>query len=366
MANNIRFSIRPMKKSESAAVRRLINRSFPLLQRLFVTLRGRDVLIAHQGDQILGGVVLKTFYLPGKGKGGLVEWFFSAPEARGQGIGQNLLDAALKFFKKKGADEVFAIIEGNNTSSANIFASREFSFLSPGEQLRRYRFSLFLLWLYTFHYIAVGHFLWARPAAPRPGSPAGQWIGNLLISAFIALLAKWRIGGFSGLETEVFLAVPISFLIIFGVREAAMRLAAKIQGLPVRYRVWESGLFFNILLALFFGWFFPVPGSIYPRKEGWKYREHTRSRGVTALAGAVAVVLLAWAVPLYQLLLGGTPGQTLTTFATLAFMVAFFDIALPFFPFNGYNGRRLWDWNIISWVFPALATLLILLFSGQS
>lgn len=360
MAAYTRFSIRPMKKNESAAVRKLISRSFPLLQRLFVTLRGRDILIAHQGDQILGGVVLKTFYLPGKGKGGLVEWLFSAPEARGQGLGQELLEAALKYFKKKGTAEIFAIIEGNNTSSANIFASREFSPLSPGEQLCRYRFSIFLLWLYTFHYIDVGHFLWVRPAATKPGSPAGQWVGNLLVSAVIALLAWWRIGNFSGLEREVLLAVPISFLIIFGVREAAMRLAAKIRGLKVRYRVWESGLFFNIFLALFFGWFFPVPGSIYPREDGWKYREHTRSLGVTALAGALAVVLLAWAVPLYQLLLGGMIDQTLTTFAMLAFMVAFFDIVLPFFPFNGYNGRRLWDWNIFSWIIPALMVALLL------
>ncbi len=360
MTNYSRFSIRPIKKNDHAAVRKLINRSFPLLQRLFVILRGRDIFVAHQGDQILGGIVLKTFYIPGRGKGGLVEWLFSAPEARGHGVGQSLLDAALKFFKKKGANEVFAIIEGNNTNSANIFASREFSLLSPGEQLRRYRFSLLLVWLYTFHFIDIGHFLWVRPAASRPDFPAGQWIGNLMFSALIALLAWWRIGGFAGLKTEVLLAVPLSFLVIFGVREAAMRLAAKIQGLPVRYRVWESGLLFNMLLALFFGWFFPVPGSVYPRQEGWKYREHMRSLGVTALAGALAVVLLAWAVPLYQLL-GGTPGETLITFATLAFMVAFFDIALPFFPFSGYNGRRLWDWNIFSWIIPAV--LVVLLFT---
>jgi GNAT superfamily N-acetyltransferase len=359
MSNLERISIRTMKKSESPAVRTLINRSFPLLQRLFVSLRGRDILVAHQGDQILGGVVLKTFYIPGRGKGGLVEWIFCAPEARGRGAGESLLDAALKFFKKKSAAEIFAIIEGNNTSSTNIFASRDFSPLSPGEQLRRYRFSLPLVWLYTFHYIDVSHFLWARPAASRRDCPLGQWIGNLLVSALIALLAWWRIGGFTALKTEALLAVPLSFLAIFGVREAVMRLAAKFQGLPVRYRVWESGLFFNLLLALFFGWFFPVPGNIYPREEGWKYRERARSLGVIALAGALAVVLLAWAVPLYRLLLGGVPDETLSTFATLAFMVAFFDIALPFFPFSGYNGRRLWDWNIFGWVIPAVMVALL-------
>jgi GNAT superfamily N-acetyltransferase len=359
MTNHTRFSIRPMKKSENAAVRRLIDRSFPLLQRLFVTLRGRDVWVAHSGDQILGGVVLKTVYIPGRGKGGLVEWIFSAPEARGSGIGQGLLDTALKFFKKKGVAEILAIIEGNNTASANIFASREFSPLSPGEQLRRYGLSIFLVWLYTFHYIDVGHFLWARPAATRRDFPAGQWIGNLLISAMIALLAWWRIGGFTGLETEVLLAVPLSFLVIFGVREAAMRLAARFQGLPVRYRVWESGLFFNILLALFFGWFFPVPGSVYPREEGWKYRECARALGVTALAGALAVIALAWAVPLYRLLPGGEPHNIFNIFANLAAMVAFFDIALPFFPFSGYNGRRLWNWSIVSWVISALMVALL-------
>ncbi|HOL18061.1 MAG TPA: GNAT family N-acetyltransferase, partial [Bacillota bacterium] len=296
---------------------------------------------------------------PGKGKCGHVEWLITAPEARGSGVGQSLLDAAIKLLQKKKVAEIFAVIDGHNIASANLFASRDFSLLSPGEQLRRYRFNLLLLWLHTFHYMDVGHFLWARPASPGQGSAAGQWFGNLVASIIIALLARWRLGGFASLPAEVMAATALSFVIIFGAREAAMQLTARLRGLKARYRAWESGLFFNLILALLFGWFFPVTGSIYPGEEKWRCREHKRSLGPAALAGALAVLLFAWAVPFYYLVLGGEPHPLLDTFATLAFMIAFFDIALPFFPFSGYNGRRLWDWNIMSWVIPAVLVALL-------
>ena len=127
-------------------------------------------------------------------------------------------------------------------------------------------------------------------------------------------------------------------MIIFGARDAAMQL---LPGCAPGATGLGPGLF-NLILALLFGWFFPVTGSIYPGEEKWRCREHKRSLGPAALAGALAVLLFAWAVPFYYLVLGGEPHPLLDTFATLAFMIAFFDMALPFFPFSGFNGRRLW------------------------
>jgi hypothetical protein len=38
-----------------------------------------------------------------------------------------------------------------------------------------------------------------------------------------------------------------------------------------------------------------------------------------------------------------------------------FDIAMPFFPFVSFNGRRLWDWNKIVWAVLAIAAVAVFL-----
>ncbi|MEW5785954.1 MAG: GNAT family N-acetyltransferase [Bacillota bacterium] len=364
MEKNVLIKVRPIKKGEQPLIRRMLNRSFPFLTRLFVTFRGRDILVAEGNGKPLGGVILKSFYLPRRGKGGLVEWIFTAPEARGCGAGQKLLDAALKHFKQKKIAEVFAIIEGNNTDSINIFVSREFHILSPGQQLKRYGLNILPVWINTFHYMDVGHFLYVRPAEPQKDAPALQWWSGLLVSALIALLAMWRLNNFAQLDRRALTAVPLCFALVLGGREITMRLAAWLQGLKVRFRVWESGFFLNTLLAVFFGWFFPVPGSVYPRETGWKYREHAEKLGWVALAGSFFLLPAAWAVPVYRLL-GNEPGYNLDIFAYIALFTAFFDLVLPFFPFSGYNGRRLWNWHPLIWLIPAVAVVVLFFVIGS-
>jgi len=88
-----------------------------------------------------------------------------SPEARRLGVGGQLVEAALRSFEERGCQEVFACVEGYNSSSVNLFAGRGFTILSFGEQLRRYGFlGTLLLWLRTSRLGGdVGHFLWARP-----------------------------------------------------------------------------------------------------------------------------------------------------------------------------------------------------------
>ena len=83
-----------------------------------------------------------------------------------------------------------------NTSSSKIFSERRFSILSPGEQFRRYGLRAFALWFKIFHYIDIGHFVWAHPAAERQDRPLLQWWGTVLANALICLLALWRGSGF--------------------------------------------------------------------------------------------------------------------------------------------------------------------------
>jgi len=58
---------------------------------------------------MLGATVLKLIPLPGNRKGGLVWWVFTAPEARGMGAAQRLIEAALHFIQDQGCDEILAM-----------------------------------------------------------------------------------------------------------------------------------------------------------------------------------------------------------------------------------------------------------------
>ena len=191
--------IRPMRAEEKRDVGAIMRRSFELTQQLFFSWSS-DVLVAEQDGKLLGAVVLKMFPLPGDRKGGLIAWVFTAPEARGTGAGQRLIEAALKFLEEQDCDELMACVEGYNSSSSKLFATRGFSILSPGEQFRRYGMGACAMWIHTFHYIDVGHFLWMRPAAAQPDNPAMQWWGNWLANVLIYLLALWRRSGFRQLS----------------------------------------------------------------------------------------------------------------------------------------------------------------------
>ena len=85
--------VRPMVPEDKPQVRGVFRRSFPILQQVFFGWTP-DVLVAERDGSILGAVMLKTYRLPGDQKGGFISWIFTAPEARGLGVGQRLTEGA--------------------------------------------------------------------------------------------------------------------------------------------------------------------------------------------------------------------------------------------------------------------------------
>jgi hypothetical protein len=244
-------------------------------------------------------------------------------------------------------------VEGYNTSSSKVFATRGFTILSPGEQLRRYGLGIIPYWWHSFHLIDVGHFLWARPGAERPDSPMLQWLGTWLINALLLLVAAWRSGmlGFDALWT-----IPTALLALFGLRSLAMWGVARTQGLTVRFRAWESSATLVAGIALLFGGFFPFPGSFYPVGDRWRYRDLLPKIGPMALAGTLASLALAWgswAALHWNLAPGLAP--VLLPLQQLSRMLAVLESVVAFFPLISYNGRRLWDWNRVVWALVSLA-----------
>ncbi len=346
--------IHPMRDDERRNVHAIMRRAFPLVDQLFFSWTP-NVLVAEQDGQLLGAIVLKLFPLPHSRKGGSISWLFTAPEVRGRGLGQRLVESGLDFFERQGCDEILTTVEGFNTSSSKLFATRGFRILSPGAQFRRYGLATFAVWAKVFHYLDVGHFLWVRPTSPSPeaDSAALQWWGTILANSLIGLLMLWRLDGSKAISLGMWMILTLMLIVLFGLRYLGMWLMAQKQGLKVRFRAWESGFPLSIIITLTFaGAMYPIPGSVYPTTNQWRYRDLLPKLGSIALAGTLPVLLMLWGV--YTILQLKVPPPYFRPWLNIMLLLGkallLFDIVIPFPPFVSFNGRRLWDWNKIIWV----------------
>lgn len=357
-------NIRPMRHDERSNVRAIMNRSFQLIERYFFEWTP-NVLVAEQDGQLLGAIMLKLFTLPHNRQGGSISWLFIAPEARGRKLGQCLVEAGLNFLDHQGCDEILTSVEGFNTSSSKLFATRGFGILSPAAQFQRYGLATFAVWAKLFHYFETGYFLWARPAPQKTDSAILQWWGTIAANSALGFLMLWRLGSTSTIDPVMWLMLPIILTVLFGLRYLGMVLMALQQGLKVRFRAWESGFPLSIAIALAFGGaMYPMPGGVYPTTNQWRYRDWLPKLGRISLAGTLPVLILIWGVwaVLQQDISSPTLRAGLDVTLWLGKPLILFDIALPFFPFTCFNGRRLWDWNKIIWAPLAAATIAIWLF----
>lgn len=341
------IKIRHMKDDEKDKVLAAMHRSFSMIERWHFYLTP-NVLVGERNGEILGAIVLKIFEISQNMRSGLIAWIFTVPEARGLGLGQSLTEAGIDFLEKQKCTEVFSVVEGNNTSSSKLFASRGFGIISPGQQFNRYGLKIFKLWLKTSHLVDIGHFLWMKPAPKQKDNPSLQLWGTMIVTCLMWLLLLWRTEG--EIAPMKWLGLTIATVIMFGIRYAAMGLAAKLQGLQFRYRAWESGFPLSIAIAATLGGVYLIPGGIYPCSYDWRYKDLLLKFSRIALCGISSILIITTLVGLslhFELI-----SSELTIFFNLILDVGlallFVDTCLPFL--SCYNGSRLWDWNKPVWI----------------
>jgi hypothetical protein len=130
--------------------------------------------------------------------------------------------------------------------------------------------------------------------------------------------------------------------------------------------VWEAAFPLSAGVALMLGWFFPTPGSVYPRGGTWRYRDLLPKLGPIVFAGASAVLVFAW-VSWGLIEFGGFPPEVASwlCFGRVAGqMLALFEVLMPFSIFVSFSGRRVWDWSRPAWALLAAATVGLFLTRG--
>ena len=355
--------IRAIDDNERQQVHTIMRQAFaPIEQWAFAWTP--NVLVAEGEGQLLGAIVLKLFTLPNGRKLGSIAWVFIALESRGQGVGQRLIEAGLDFLEQQGCDEILTTVEGLNTSSSKLFSTRGFKILSPGAQFQRYGFATFYVWAKLSHYFELGYFLWAYPVSKVSDSPRLQWWGTIVANSLIGWLMAWRLAGFSSIHSESWWGIPLTVVVLFGVRSLGMGLMARRQKLAIRFRAWESGFLISAAIALVFpGAFYPIPGNVYPATHQWRYRDVVTQLGPIVWAGTLPVLLIVWGAWLLTQIENLPAGLEiwLEMFELIGPPLVLLDIAMPFLPFIGFNGRRLWDWRKPVWVVMTIAAVAVCL-----
>lgn len=329
--------VRPMQEAEAPAVRAQARQAFPNLVERIVFDLSPHTLVAERDGTLLGAIVLKIRTLRGR-QMGEISWLFTAPNARGIGAGQELVDAGLDYLVAQGVDTVYAIVEGHNTSSFKQFTNRGFVRLSPLTQVRRFGFTLPLFWVRSGFAFAYGHFLYVRPATDPMSTPWFHW---LYVSGFhalmLALVFKWQV------DLRFYLQAVLALMVLLIVRGLAMLGTARWLGLRAEFRAWEAGGLLSLLVALT-GGLWMLPGSVYPIGDQWRYRDERRRLGIISFVGGLVVLLALWSlIPLTPL------AADLRAVAVAPYLaLAIVDVGLPFL--RSYNGSRVWQWNWLAWL----------------
>ncbi len=319
------IEIAPMDPGQKQAVYHLMKRSFPLTMRPFLSLKG-SVLTAREDGKLLGAVILNRCC---RGLVGVISWIFTCREARGRGVAQKLLEAGTDQLAKLGCSDLIAVVEGDNTSSSNRFASLGFYRTNAWEQVRNFSTRLPSVLLHSLHVFDIGFFLWHKRISEEPYRspdipPILYW---LFMLAVLFVLSPG-------------ISLPV-LCIILGIRQGAALLGYRLASrTPVTYRVWGTGLILSGVISLLFGSFFPAVGSLYPEKSSWNYNQYRKALGISAGCAAWAVILTA------ALLASGIVPDHNSAGHLMAALL-FFDILLPIFPFSSFSSGRMLKYSRI-------------------
>jgi len=305
--------------------------------------------IQNQDDEIVAGIILKKV----SSNEGVIEWIFVNPKARGHQLGPLLLDAGIQALNKEGLIKQFALVRDDNTSSWNMFANKGFQVTSLFKLLFGYSKASFI---YRFFLIFVisGYSFWIYDESlPRNTSlrPKFSLIKSILFALFIgAAVSLFSIKGLEYFYFGLIAVVGITCLrILFNYPFA--RLFGK-----VKFNHSQGGAIISIFEALILGIWWPHFGYFVPIEPIWKEKSFRKYKGMASFASWLSVI--GGFVGLFYIF----PESFQAGLKPFLIPILIYQ-ALPFIPFEGMDGYRVFSWN--KWFYligVALSIFVIFLF----
>lgn len=359
--------VAPNDKGTRATLKEIASAAFPTPQNKFVTLSDHVLAAQVQGD-IAGGVVLNL--VDGTdGPVGIISWLFTKPDAQGAGVGSRLLESAIEYLRDRNCQAAVAVVHWTNTPSSKLFARRGFERTSSFALARRFGLKQAgLVYARSQHFMNFSCDLWSRKFSSQAHSTESHTLRaseRTQQTNNESTRSQWRSVGRFG-ETLLVHAILLMIVvggITLGSWDQTVLVAGVVGGLLIAVRLllyfgatirdetqwmfWSWGNVYPFAggIALF-GGFVPVPGHVAPKQRDWSYETVPPVLGpVAALWGALLLAGLIALVGVGDRLDDAV--QQLLQITLTVFVVM--DIWLVIWPFNGYNGRLVYDWNRIVW-----------------
>ena len=335
-------TVRPMRAEEARDVRKMGRRAFAGLESLWVSKPGQ-ALVAVREDKIVGAVLYKLMNAGGKNIA-YVDYAFVDPDYHNQGLGGSLYRAATEFLWALGPDALTAIVKDDNVGSWSLFLKNGFSRVSLPQLAGQFGF-----WGSVKQYFATpfcfGVGMEYYVALRGRECPSGKTGGVRQMLAFVlanALLFPIALLGGTGSAGTLFAA----YLLMLFAWVAGDFVGSRFSGRGWRFRFNNGGGLVCALANL--GALYPMIGAWYPERYE-KTAGFRRDMGITALGGWLAILgITAFSV------LGGADRAFVRLLGQIGAMFLIYRM-LPFYPFESFGGRRVYDWN--RWVFGGMALI---------
>lgn len=354
------ISIREMLPDEEREVRLLYKRSLGLIDRIAFTLAFRETLkstrrqkgsclVALHEGRVVGSFSLRIISIAGQSIG-LIDAIVTDQDARGKGIGKYLMEEALSWFKKKECETICATADRYNSPSWNMFIHNGFFIYDFPRQFRNLGWHFIRLWLAEGYIIGFGTFFLRKTNRDEKHIEVGQtWH---FVVAWLVLALLWWIPTIRGGASLVMipLILTVAGLSLFA-HEIAHKIIASFLGLKTIFRVWESGLLFSSLLALF-GGFFPAYGSTYIKQVDWRYDTKRKETGWFFIAGPTVSLVLAIS---FWFVMTLANHELLVATARVGYITNLIIVILNLLPIQAaggpaaWDGRKIFTWNKTAW-----------------
>lgn len=338
--------IREMQKDEAALVQRIGRPSFGFMEGLFFD-KPKNALVAVIDGEIVGATAYKIFSAKDHQKIGYISFAFVKRGYEGKGIGTELYRNITSFLKEKGCATITATVKDDNVASWKLFENNGYNITSFSQILDAFGIpGAILFWINSIFAISTGFHLWTT-LPPKSTSAIGKMGLYLFLNTFIFL----PILLFEPSPSD-FLIRGAAFLTLLIASVLGGKLATLFSKNKWDFHVMRGGVLIAMIITTL-GGAFPIVGRFLPRRYN-RTPEFRRSMALEGLSEWFAVlVLVAVGVILKE--------QSLYWKQIVTFGVGLLLYhSLPFYPFECFGGKRIWDYSKLLSVFTMAISVTVI------
>ena len=330
------LTFRSMNPGEGPELKKLAQKSFGLIEGLFVT-KPKTAIVAILDEKIVGGFVYQVETIGDK-KIGFASFLFIDPTFQGQGIGKRLIEEGLQRLWEEGCDVLVTFVRDDNIASWGAFEKNGFVLASLSRLARLVGWpGVAKLCVKTIYGFSVGHDfyvslrdekstdLYRHKKEESAGQIAAYVIINILLSLPIVLAAGNMF--YAMVSTAFFFLgmVLMGYLgTLFSKRKWNFRFIG--GGMPVYF-----------IISLATRGFFPLIGNWYPSRYE-NTPEFKRDMAINAI--------VVWLFLLGLAAVGKIAGDSLQVVSEIVSLLLFFR-CLPVPTFESLGFGRVFRWNKI-------------------